>query len=82
MVLQIGNLISLQTEVACPCDSFGFVGSDTKLVVAGDTLVMRMTPSGCRNAKEYQSLKLKASHLLEVNLYARLTFLYIFVMNY
>ncbi|XP_062029833.1 uncharacterized protein LOC133745733 isoform X1 [Rosa rugosa] len=44
---QLGGLILLQPELAGPCESFFLVGTDKvrfrKPVVAGDTLVMRMT---------------------------------------
>ncbi|KAK3013790.1 hypothetical protein RJ639_010149 [Escallonia herrerae] len=44
---QVGGLVMLQPEVGGSCDSFFFVGMDKvrfrKLVIVGDTSVMRMT---------------------------------------
>ncbi|KAK2995790.1 hypothetical protein RJ640_013516 [Escallonia rubra] len=44
---QVGGLVMLQPEVGGSCDSFFFVGMDKvrfrKPVIAGDTLIMRMT---------------------------------------
>ncbi|KAF2309041.1 hypothetical protein GH714_000240 [Hevea brasiliensis] len=73
---QVGGLVMLQPEVGGSRDNFFFAGIDKvrfrKPVIAGDTLVMRMTL--VKLQKRFGIAKMEGKALLEVMLFARVSF--------